>query len=149
MIPFVLPENTPDDSQPTWAPHVSPFSRLSDTSNSPFSFLHQNNPRSDNPYVSSTSVPNPCYYASSFDYPRSGDTVRLQEAYQEPSSMDIANHAYEGTTDYEGQSSVTLKDVNPYHYASSSGFPMVVSSVATSREEAYQEPSTMDTADHA
>ena len=122
VISSALPDNTPEHSQPTEVPRVQPFSLPSNTSNSPFSFLHRNNPRSDNHYVSSTSVPNPYYYASSFDNPRSGDTVRLEEAYQEPSSMDIANHAYEGTTDGEGQSNETLEDVNVYHYASSSEY---------------------------
>eukprot|EP00057_Strongylocentrotus_purpuratus_P010988 XP_011665462.1 PREDICTED: uncharacterized protein LOC105438842 isoform X2 [Strongylocentrotus purpuratus] len=141
VIASALPDNTPEDSQPTEAPRVPPFSRPSNTSNRPFSFLHHNNPRSDNHYVSSTSVPSQYYYASSLDNPRSGDTVRLEEAYQEPSSMDIANHAYEGTTDNE--------DVNVYHYASSSEFPMVVSTGATNPEKAYEESFNMDMAEHA
>lgn len=140
VISSALPDNAPEDSQLTEVPRVPPFSHPSDMSNSPFSFLHRNNPRSDNHYVSSTSVPNTHYYASSFDNPRSDDTVGLEEAYQESSSMDIVNHAYEGTNDNE--------DVNVYHYASSSEIPMVASSVATNPEEAYQERSTMDLADH-
>lgn len=63
--------------------------------------------------------------------------------------MDIANHAYEVTTDVEGQSNVTLEDVNLYHYAFSSEFPMVLSTGATNPEKAYEESFNIDMAEHA
>nr|XP_054772097.1 uncharacterized protein LOC129280034 [Lytechinus pictus] len=109
-----------------------------------FRLPHQNYPRSNNQYVSSPSAPIPHYYASSSDY-RSDDTVRLEAAYQEPTSVEIYNHAYEGTTD-DVQTNIMLENVNSYHYISSS--MEIGSGSATSYEGAYQVPSAVDMVDH-
>ncbi|XP_041453443.1 uncharacterized protein LOC121406499 [Lytechinus variegatus] len=141
VIPFAVPANTPEQPLQTQGP---PFPQHN-TSSHMFRLPHENDPRSCNHYVSCPSAPNPHYYASSSDNPRSDDTVRLEAAYQEPNSVEIYNHAYEGTTD-DVQSNIMLENVNSYHCISSS--MEIGSGRATSYEEAYQVPSAVVVTDH-
>ncbi|XP_041468107.1 uncharacterized protein LOC121418346 isoform X2 [Lytechinus variegatus] len=140
---FAVPENTSEPLH-TDAP---PFLRLtgSNASSQTLPSLHQNNQRSINHYVSSPSAPNPYHYASSPD--NSVDFVRLEAAYQEPSSVEIYNNAYEGTTD-DVHSNIMLENVNPYHYATSSAKMEVGGGSTLSYEEAYQVPSAIEMANH-